>query len=1047
MKKIHVGSAILLAILLFSFSYKQAWASVANECNLNGVNDYQSDGLSGCPSGQGVAIAPPTYIGARSDPVTNSVTPIDPVYIQNYSKCRFVENQVASNKSVFVPFNSQNEWEAFIAYTPSFLTVYECSKPYPATAQPLTVTPPNASCTNTVVVPNPNVYAPYYYPSIVHTWPPSPPVETFNCGATTIQTSVTFTGEDSDTYNPSWTPAVTYGPDLILTAQDTTTRGPALQTSITILLGDSVELSWTASPIPPSPAPVSCTESWSASCVEPPVGKAKTSTVTPAQTTTYSVTSTNPPNPPSPTLSSTATVTVYVDQPLSVGLTANPITVPPGSSTTLSWSVADLSDVPVTCTASSTDGSWSGTIVNNENLSSDSGASTVVPKLSSGNVTYTLTCSDTLQNNVSKSATITVQGDGSCGSANNVAVLSAPTTNLCTVTQSPPTVTGGGPWNWTCTGTGGSGTDAHCSAPLLVDGKCGSANGGTFSVAPVTNLCDAGTASPVPTGTGPWNWLCTGNGGGGSDASCSASQSAGTPGQCGSANGNSFVSAPTTNLCNVGLPSSVTGSGPWNWSCSGSGGGSPASCTAFLSSTTGQCGSANNGYFLTAPTTNLCNATQAPPTVSGSGPWSWTCTGNSGSGSDASCGANLIIDGLCGSSNNGSFSVAPTTNLCVSTQTPPTVSGSGPWTWTCTGNDGGGSNAICSASVAGLDGACGAANAGYTASVPTTNLCVSTQTPPTVTGSGQPWSWICTGNSGPASDANCNSYMIVDGICGSAAGTAVFTAPTTNLCIATQTAPTVSGSGPWTWTCTGNDGGGSNAVCTAPAGSAGVCGSANNVATLTAPTGSSLCSYTSTPPTVSGGPVVGAQPLPWTWTCTGSDPSFNASCGAPANAQCSISGSYNTANGGANTINAPITIKNSCNVGIPDPASETDPTYPYTSQSSTSTWTCLGSAATASIAAGQSADCTFYNYILVHGTLQCGDPPGAMNYYNAYCCGQPDAGGGGISIVSGCAVACGGMSACGPGVAQGVQTPSCIAYGGAGNCSAGLPLPLPPVWP
>jgi prepilin-type N-terminal cleavage/methylation domain-containing protein len=51
-------------------------------------------------------------------------------------------------------------------------------------------------------------------------------------------------------------------------------------------------------------------------------------------------------------------------------------------------------------------------------------------------------------------------------------------------------------------------------------------------------------------------------------------------GACGSANGQSFESAPSTNLCSAGTASSVTGSGPWTWTCVGSNGGSTASCSA-----------------------------------------------------------------------------------------------------------------------------------------------------------------------------------------------------------------------------------------------------------------------------------------------------------------------------------------------------------------------------------------------------------------------------------------------------------------------------------
>ena len=59
----------------------------------------------------------------------------------------------------------------------------------------------------------------------------------------------------------------------------------------------------------------------------------------------------------------------------------------------------------------------------------------------------------------------------------------------------------------------------------LVNGACGSSNGATLASAPTTNLCSAGTASAV-TGTGPWNWTCAGSGG--TTASCSAQPQGGS---------------------------------------------------------------------------------------------------------------------------------------------------------------------------------------------------------------------------------------------------------------------------------------------------------------------------------------------------------------------------------------------------------------------------------------------------------------------------------------------------------------------------------------
>ena len=51
-------------------------------------------------------------------------------------------------------------------------------------------------------------------------------------------------------------------------------------------------------------------------------------------------------------------------------------------------------------------------------------------------------------------------------------------------------------------------------------------------------------------------------------------------GACGSANGGSYASAPSSNLCSDGTASAVSGSGPYTWTCSGSGGGTDASCSA-----------------------------------------------------------------------------------------------------------------------------------------------------------------------------------------------------------------------------------------------------------------------------------------------------------------------------------------------------------------------------------------------------------------------------------------------------------------------------------
>jgi hypothetical protein len=124
--------------------------------------------------------------------------------------------------------------------------------------------------------------------------------------------------------------------------------------------------------------------------------------------------------------------------------------------------------------------------------------------------------------------------------------------------------------------------------PTAINAVCGSANG-TAASAPTANLCSVGTASSVR-GSGPWSWTCTGSNGG-SDASCSAQKTTvnGVNGVCGSANSSTLASAPSTNLCSTGSATAVSGSGAWTWSCNGSNGGTNAACSANkTTSSTGQ---------------------------------------------------------------------------------------------------------------------------------------------------------------------------------------------------------------------------------------------------------------------------------------------------------------------------------------------------------------------------------------------------------------------------------------------------------------------------
>ena len=121
-------------------------------------------------------------------------------------------------------------------------------------------------------------------------------------------------------------------------------------------------------------------------------------------------------------------------------------------------------------------------------------------------------------------------------------------------------------------------------------GNTGVASYPTGSVVTLTATPDGGS-----TFTG-WSGACTGTG------TCLVTMSTATSvtatfelapvnGVCGSNNGQTLISSPTTSLCSTGSASSVTGGGPWNWTCGGLNAGTTASCSASLQT-----------YTLTAPT-------------------------------------------------------------------------------------------------------------------------------------------------------------------------------------------------------------------------------------------------------------------------------------------------------------------------------------------------------------------------------------------------------------------------------------------------------------
>lgn len=235
---------------------------------------------------------------------------------------------------------------------------------------------------------------------------------------------------------------------------------------------------------------------------------------------------------------------------------------------------------------------------------------------------YTWTCAGggtPAGTTASCSANKTTAVNGSCGgSANtcNTGSASAYNAGSC-----------GGTATWSCVGANG-GSTASCSAangPCAVNGSCGGSG----------NTCNTGTPSGYSAGScgGSQTWSCVGANGG-TTASCSIANGAcSSNGACGGA----------ANTCTSGTPSGYNAGscgGSATWTCLGSNGGGNASCSSPNGGcpVTGSCGSANGGTFTSAPSSGLCNSGSASA-VSGSGPWSWSCNGSNGGGS-ASCSAN-----------------------------------------------------------------------------------------------------------------------------------------------------------------------------------------------------------------------------------------------------------------------------------------------------------------------------------------------------------------------------------------------------------------------
>ena len=254
-------------------------------------------------------------------------------------------------------------------------------------------------------------------------------------------------------------------------------------------------------------------------------------------------------------------------------------------------------------------------------------------------------------------------------------------------------------------------SDIVVSAPSPCNLVCGTASSGTFADAPTTNLCSLfgqtilSSSTAIDDGSGRWHWGCA-------DTLKTI--------DCYAAVKNSCLpqtpsrTAPVGQACQFQGPSSgfaskiVPGSANFSWNCPSKSGSSQFACTSPQtvdglcaypgpnsipdSGGVGQpnyCSYQSVGYSDGGSIANFSQSGSAGVTTS-----TWDCNGLNG-GSPVHC---IAKSGSCGSADGQKFSQAPTTNLCLDGSTP-SVSGTGPWTWTCPGQNGGMSKA-CSATLA-----------------------------------------------------------------------------------------------------------------------------------------------------------------------------------------------------------------------------------------------------------------------------------------------------------------------------------------------------------
>ena len=138
----------------------------------------------------------------------------------------------------------------------------------------------------------------------------------------------------------------------------------------------------------------------------------------------------------------------------------------------------------------------------------------------------------------------------------NVTVTWSENVDCATVNTTNVTVSAGG---WTL---------SSCSGNQAVFTTSGQANSATYTVTVTTAVKDASGNNMAASYV--WSFTTV------------AIVLSPVNGSCGASNGKTLTASPGTDLCSYGTASSVSGAGPWSWTCSGQYGGDSVSCSALL---------------------------------------------------------------------------------------------------------------------------------------------------------------------------------------------------------------------------------------------------------------------------------------------------------------------------------------------------------------------------------------------------------------------------------------------------------------------------------